>query len=154
MFCTQTLQKKTTAYPSVGQKKLNGASSRMMIYFAATISAGIQREHPCDLHRHWFFKTFFENGLQKQPMKKSPLTFCWYIFWHSYIPERWICDVFQSFSDMTVVFAQNGPGQLPQNEVDKVEHCYLKYRENYNSVSLCFGDFLFWLDAAVSIFFW
>lgn len=51
LFLRNSLQPKTTAYPSIGQKKLNGASSRLMVYFCAELSAEIQRSHPSDLHR-------------------------------------------------------------------------------------------------------
>ena len=47
--------------------------------------------------------------------------------------DRWIKDVFHAFSKISVVFAENGPGKLPENQVNEVELAYLQYRENYNS---------------------
>ena len=51
LFQTSTLQSSTAKYPAIGQKKLNGASSRMMILFAAGIAREIHRQHPSDCHR-------------------------------------------------------------------------------------------------------
>ena len=51
LFLTSTLQKKATAYPSIGQKKLNGAASRMMIHFGRVMSEEIAENHPSDVHR-------------------------------------------------------------------------------------------------------
>ena len=52
LFQTSTLQSSTAKYPAIGQKKLNGASSRMMIFFfAAGIAREIHRQHPSDCHR-------------------------------------------------------------------------------------------------------
>ena len=54
LFQTKTLQKSTTAYPSIGQKKLNGASSRLMVHFAASIAADIAGSHENETYRrHW-----------------------------------------------------------------------------------------------------
>ena len=51
LFSQGALQPKTTAYPSIGQKKLNGAASRIMVFFAVWLSTLIARDHPCDFHR-------------------------------------------------------------------------------------------------------
>lgn len=51
LFTTMTLQAKTTKYPSVGQHKVSGAASAMMVHFAAFMSGKIQLEHPADVHR-------------------------------------------------------------------------------------------------------
>ena len=53
LFLSKTLQPKQSAYPSIGQKKLNGASSRMMIYFAMELANRINRDHPSDVNRCW-----------------------------------------------------------------------------------------------------
>lgn len=51
LFQTSSLQKSNLQYPSIGQKKLNGASSRMMVYFAMTVSADIFNAHPTNINR-------------------------------------------------------------------------------------------------------
>ena len=51
LFLKNSLQPKTNAYPAIGQKKLNGAASRMMVNFFAELSHEIQRLHPSDVHR-------------------------------------------------------------------------------------------------------
>lgn len=51
LFSSQSLQKKSTAYPSIGQKRLNGAASRMMIHFASELATEIQNNHPCEANR-------------------------------------------------------------------------------------------------------
>jgi hypothetical protein len=51
LFQTQSLQKKATAYPSIGQKKLSGAAARMMIFFGAVASSEIYQSHPSDSNR-------------------------------------------------------------------------------------------------------
>ncbi len=51
LFQTATLQKNTTAYPVIGQKKLNGAASRMMIHWASAISRSIRESHPSETNR-------------------------------------------------------------------------------------------------------
>ncbi len=56
LFLTSTLQKKATAYPAIGQKKLNGAASRMMIHFGKVMSDEIQKSHPSDVHRQVKFR--------------------------------------------------------------------------------------------------
>ena len=53
LFLSKTLQPKQSAYPSIGQKKLNGASSRMMIYFAMELANRINRDHPSDVNGCW-----------------------------------------------------------------------------------------------------
>lgn len=45
LFTSQTLIKKKSAYPHVGQKRLNGASSRMMLYFVLAASKQISEDH-------------------------------------------------------------------------------------------------------------
>lgn len=35
----------------MGQKKLNGAASRVMVQFAAMLASEIHAEHPSDVHR-------------------------------------------------------------------------------------------------------
>lgn len=54
LFLGSTLQKQNTAYPAIGQKKLNGAASRMMIHFGAVVAHEIQAEHPSEVHRLGF----------------------------------------------------------------------------------------------------
>lgn len=51
LFASSTLVKSSTAYPSIGQKKLNGAASRMLIYFGVCIAAEISHAHPTDVNR-------------------------------------------------------------------------------------------------------
>lgn len=50
-FQKDTLQKKASAYPSVGQKKLNGAASRLLVQFAVILSGEIYEDHPSDVNR-------------------------------------------------------------------------------------------------------
>lgn len=56
LFQTATLQKSTAAYPVIGQKKLSGAASRMMVHWASAISRNIRESHPCETNRcdHFF----------------------------------------------------------------------------------------------------
>jgi len=65
LFSTSTLQKSGGQYPSIGQKKLSGAASRMLIQWATVISDVIFRDHPSNTHRLdgtkvFFFKTSIE----------------------------------------------------------------------------------------------
>lgn len=53
LFCSQSLQKKASAYPNIGQKRLNGAASRMMVHWAYIIASQIHQDHPSDIHRLW-----------------------------------------------------------------------------------------------------
>ena len=66
LFQVSTLQKTGSAYPSIGQKKLNGAASRMMITFATEISAEIFDDHPTDVNR-------WEGGNEKMKRHTSTL---------------------------------------------------------------------------------
>jgi len=50
-FQKDTLQKKASAYPSVGQKKLNGAASRLLVQFAVILSGEIYEDRPSDVNR-------------------------------------------------------------------------------------------------------
>ena len=54
--------------------------------------------------------------------------------------DRWTKEVFHAFSKISVVFAENGPGKLPENQVYEVEMAYLQYRENYNSNLVSFQN--------------
>ena len=67
---TQSLQKKATAYPSIGQKKLSGAAARMMIFFGAVVPSEIYESHPSDSNRLTshsnIFLVFATNYVQKQ----------------------------------------------------------------------------------------
>lgn len=56
LFLGSTLQKQNSAYPAIGQKKLNGAASRMMVHFGAVVSHEIEAEHPSAIHRLGFVK--------------------------------------------------------------------------------------------------
>ena len=51
LFQSSTLVKSSTAYPTLGQKKLNGAASRMLIYFGVSMASEINEAHPTDVHR-------------------------------------------------------------------------------------------------------
>ena len=57
LFEKDSIQKKRTAYPQIGQKKLNAAGSRMMLNFMTMYSRNIADQHPCDENRRVFFKT-------------------------------------------------------------------------------------------------
>ena len=46
-----------TAYPAIGQKKLNGAASRLMVYFAAEMSEEIYQNAASDINRSGVQKT-------------------------------------------------------------------------------------------------
>jgi hypothetical protein len=46
LFLKSSLQPKANAYPSIGQKKFNGAAARMMLNFFAERAQEIQRSHP------------------------------------------------------------------------------------------------------------
>ena len=76
LFLTSTLQKKATAYPSIGQKKLNGAASRMMIHFGRVMSEEIAQNHPSDVHRHLW-------NLKLKMFRVCPHDYwccCWFVF--------------------------------------------------------------------------
>ena len=49
-FLKSSLQPKANAYPSIGQKKFNGAAARMMLNFFAERAQEIQRSHPWDVY--------------------------------------------------------------------------------------------------------
>lgn len=51
LFTKAALLPKPTAYPAIGQKKLNGAASRVIVFFAAELSHQIYEDFPTDLHR-------------------------------------------------------------------------------------------------------
>ena len=60
---TKTLQAKTTAYPSIGQKKLNGAASRMMLGFAVQLADQAVKDRGLNIDRLGFpqsLKLLFE----------------------------------------------------------------------------------------------
>lgn len=50
LFLYKTLVPDPGKYPAIGQKKLSGAASRLMIYFAETLSEQIAAEWPSDVH--------------------------------------------------------------------------------------------------------
>ena len=50
-FQKDTLQKTASAYPSVGQKKLNGAANRLLVQFAVILSGEIYEDRPSDVNR-------------------------------------------------------------------------------------------------------
>ena len=54
LFVSSTLQNSSKSYPAIGQKKLNGAASRMMLHFAAEFSREVLQKEPSDLHRRGF----------------------------------------------------------------------------------------------------
>ena len=63
LFVTKTLQAKTTAYPSIGQKKLNGAASRMMLGFAVQLADQAVKDRGLNIDRLGFpqsLKLLFE----------------------------------------------------------------------------------------------
>ena len=51
LFQTSSIQPKGTKYPAIGQKKLNGAASRMMINFCLLISKEIYEDFPSVANR-------------------------------------------------------------------------------------------------------
>ena len=59
LFQGKSIQKSGTAYPSIGQKKLNGASSRMMVHFAALISEEIAESHENETYRFELERVWF-----------------------------------------------------------------------------------------------
>ena len=62
LFLRCSIQPKTKAYPAIGQRKLNGASSRLMMNFFAEISVEIQQSHPSDVHK-WLGLSIFHGCL-------------------------------------------------------------------------------------------
>lgn len=54
LFVSSTLQNSSKSYPSIGQKKLNGAASRMTLHFAVEFSYEVLQKEPSDLHRRGF----------------------------------------------------------------------------------------------------
>ena len=51
MFTKEGLAAKPNAYPAIGQKKLSGASSRLMLHFARTLAAELLAQNPTDVNR-------------------------------------------------------------------------------------------------------
>ena len=52
MFLQKNIQPKLSCYPAIGQKKLNGASARMMVYFWSLVASEVSVRWPCELYRH------------------------------------------------------------------------------------------------------
>ena len=77
LFVTKTLQSKATAYPAIGQKKLNGAASRMMLGFAVILSKKVVRERGLDVDRLGIMSTLFRN-LVVEPLPKIIIGNQWY----------------------------------------------------------------------------
>ena len=50
------------------------------------------------------------------------------------VHPRWIAECFMVFANMSTIFARNPAGPLPAQDLGEVEHAYMCYRENYNSV--------------------
>lgn len=69
VFVTKTLQSKATAYPAIGQKKLNWAASRMMLGFAVVLSKKVVRERGLDVDRLGIMSTLFRNRVV-EPLPK------------------------------------------------------------------------------------
>ena len=139
LFSTQTLQKSSTSYPSIGQKKLNGAASRMMLPFVAYLSDEIFDRFPSETNRlgsfkkilktpwEWnspyFLKDFFLK-IPSCPMVGDAFSMC---------PWRCIKEVCAALSSIASAFANEGPGLMPSDVNRFVEQQYLSYREHYNS---------------------
>ena len=51
LFQQKTIQAQTNKYPAIGQKKINGAASRLMIFFMALLSSEIEGRNPNDVNR-------------------------------------------------------------------------------------------------------
>jgi hypothetical protein len=58
LFVAKTLQAKASAYPSIGQKKLNGAASRMMLGFAVQLAEQVVRDRGLEIDRLGFPQFF------------------------------------------------------------------------------------------------
>jgi hypothetical protein len=102
LFVTKTLQSKATAYPAIGQKKLNGAASRMMLGFAVILSKKVVRERGLDVDRLGIMSTLFRN-LVVEPLPKIIIENQWY-------PCRWIANVFTALHQISLICAAHGQG--------------------------------------------
>ena len=86
LFCSQSLQKKASAYPNIGQKRLNGAASRMMVHWAYIIASQIHNDHPSDIHRLWGAKMLPNNCCTWElPYIYICMYVCIYIYIYMYI---------------------------------------------------------------------
>ena len=61
-----------------------------------------------------------------------------------FMPGRCISKVFEALASIALIFAECGPGLMPENKCQTAEQAYLCYRENYNSYqrnisTFCFG---------------
>ena len=129
LFDKDSLQKKTTEYPNIGQKKMNGASARMMLHFAVVLAARVATENP---HSE-IYRPAKKKGNNFNPSSKIPIftisakTICFVFF------ARWIADAFAGLTLMATIFAQNPRGPLPGNDLTTLEDSYMRYRRAYNS---------------------
>lgn len=57
LFLKSSIQNVATKYPSAGTKKLSGATSRMMIYWAWEVSLELFRADATDVNRPWAIVT-------------------------------------------------------------------------------------------------
>ena len=67
LFSMQTLGTKNSSYPAIGQKRLSGAASRMMVYFAIIMASEIAEQHPSDIHRSVLKKHVLTKHILKFP---------------------------------------------------------------------------------------
>lgn len=107
MFLRKNIQDKVSVYPSIGQKKLNAASVRLMVYFWTLLASDIAKRWPCDLYR-------------------LTRLHC--------IPERacrWLDCAYAALSSMATVCAEGGR-YLSETAVASLEKNYMAYREAYN----------------------
>lgn len=51
MFSKEGLAKKANAYPAIGQKKLSGAASRLMLHFGVVLASELLEKNPTDVNR-------------------------------------------------------------------------------------------------------
>lgn len=148
LFQTASIQKKGSAYPSIGQKKLSGAAARMMIYFCVVESSKIAANHPSEENTSgvgnrlpWikFLRLDFELILfdlfkylvLMDDQSTYSDSYCLVNFLEQSF--RWISTAFAAVVKMATVFAEHGPGRMGKAANKSVEAAYMDYRSAYNS---------------------
>lgn len=90
-----------------------------MIVFGAVVAGEIVARAPSDTNRQGLDKT------QKNDPPNGSALIC-------IIPCRWIRDVFDALSGLSILFAKHGPGKMPSDAIASAEQLYMLYRDGYN----------------------
>ena len=107
------------------------------------MASQINHDHPSDVNRLRSNVEMFRGGFKSRKWNICSITSITGPFverktskphlFLGFCSDRWISEVCDAFSKISVIFAANGPGPLPENQDQQVERAYLQYRSSYNS---------------------